>query len=76
MALLRSEYLGKLSSELPSLSCTRKVASLAPDEIESGWLRHACALFHAPSDAQLLLARLLAVRCTDVYVEPVLLGCE
>ena len=41
LALLRSEHLGKASEAPSSTSCTRHVTGLAPDEIESGWSRHA-----------------------------------
>ena len=41
LALLRSEHLGKASDAPSSVSCTRHVTGLAPDEIESGWSKHA-----------------------------------
>ena len=41
LALLHSEHLGKASDALSSVSCTRRVVRLAPDEIESGWSKHA-----------------------------------
>ena len=41
LALLRSEHLGTASDAPSSVSCTRHVAGLAPDEIESGWSKHA-----------------------------------
>ena len=40
LALLRSECLTQAPAALASASCTRHVAGLAPDEIESGWSRH------------------------------------
>ena len=41
LALLRSEHLGQASDAPLSVSCTRRVVGLAPDEIESGWSKHA-----------------------------------
>ena len=41
LALLRSEHLGKASDAPSPVSCTQHVAGLAPDEIESGWSKHA-----------------------------------
>ena len=45
LVFLRSEHLCQLpGSSVPAL-CTRKVAGLAPGEIESGWTKHAhCAM--------------------------------